>query len=118
MGDTRLRGGNTTWVCFHCREAVRRPAGHAKAVPCPKCRQDCQCLGTKIRIPSKEHKRAWQELRMKIRDSLLSDVERRDRVDLRLRHRLERQISELEAAPSSEEEIETLQRLKEQLASL
>jgi hypothetical protein len=104
MGSERFVGGNTTWVCFDCQEAVRRPAGHEKPVACPKCRHNCQCLGTKIRIPSKEKKRAWKELRISIRESLLAAAERRDR----LRHRLERRISELEAAPLTEERTGTL----------
>ena len=114
IGHARFYGGKTTWVCFDCREAVRRPAGHAKPVPCPKCRQNCQCLGTKIRISSKEAKLAWRELRMNIRESLLAAAERR----VRLRHRLEGQISELEAAPLTEERTGKLHRLKQQLASL
>ncbi len=114
MASARFVGGNTTWVCFDCQAAVRRPAGHERPVPCPKCRQNCLCLGTKIRIPSKEAKRAWRELRIYIRESRLAAVEHR----LRLRHQLERQISELEAAPLTEEETGALHRLKNQLASL
>jgi hypothetical protein len=110
--------GNATWVCFDCREAVRRPTHHPAAVPCPQCGRACQCLGTKIRIPSKGDERAWQDLRVGIREQRIADVERSERMRVRRRHRLERQIAELEARPTNEGRARTLHLLREQLASL
>ena len=109
--------GNATWVCFDCREAVRRPTHYSEAVPCPQCGHACRCLGTKIRIPSKGDEREWQHLRVAIRETRLADVERGERMRVR-RHRLERQIAELETRPANEGRARTLQQLREKLASL
>ena len=51
---------NATWVCFDCREVLRRPTEYREAVPCPNCGPGARYLGTKIRIPSKADDRAWQ----------------------------------------------------------
>jgi DNA-directed RNA polymerase subunit RPC12/RpoP len=54
--------GNGNWVCFECREAVRRPTQHADDVPCPACGQKCKYLGTQIPVPPKRSVKAWREL--------------------------------------------------------
>jgi hypothetical protein len=109
--------GNATWVCFDCREAVRRPTHYPDAVPCPHCGQVSRCLGTKIRIPTQGDDRAWQTLRSSVREQRLVAVERRERMRVRRRHRLEREIAELEARPANEGRARTIQRLREELAS-
>ena len=109
--------GNATWVCFDCREAVRRPTHYPEAVPCPQCGRASRCLGTKIRIPTKADDRAWQALRSSIREQRLAAVERMERMRVRRRHRLERQIAELEARPANEGRERAIQRLREELAS-
>ena len=110
--------GNATWACFDCREAVRRPTHYPDAVPCPQCGRACRCLGTKIRIPAKGDERAWRDLRVGIREQLLADQERSERMRARRRHRLERQIAELEARPANEGRAGALHLLRERLASL
>jgi hypothetical protein len=109
---------NATWVCFDCRQAVRRPTPLTEGVLCPHCGQACRCLGTRIRIPSKTDERAWQELRDSIRAARLGDAEQWQRMRVRRRHRLERQIADLEARPSNEGRARSLQQLREKLASL
>ncbi len=110
--------GNATWVCFDCRESVRRPTEHARAVPCPQCGRDCRCLGTKIRIPSKGDVRAWQDLRDGTLAARLANAERLGRMKARRRHQLERRIADLEAHPINERRTRMLHRLREELASL
>ena len=120
--STLVRGqgfvGNANWVCFDCREAVRRPTYYLEAVPCPRCGGTCQCLGTKIRIPSKSDERAWEDLRACIREGRFAAVERLERMRVHRRHRLERQIAELEKRPANEGRARTLHLLRERLASL
>ena len=108
--------GNATWVCFDCREAVRRPTEYSGAVPCPQCGQGARCLGTKLRIPTKGDDRAWQALRSFILEQGVTAVEQ-ERVRVRHRHRLERQIAELEARPANDGRERTIQRLRKELAS-
>jgi hypothetical protein len=115
--DGRKAMGNATWVCFDCREAVRRPTHYPDAVPCPQCGRACCCLGTKIRIPAKGDEPAWRDLRDGIREQRLADHERIERMRVRRRHRLERQIADLEARPPNEGRAKALQLLRDRLAS-
>jgi len=108
---------NATWVCFDCREVLRRPTEYREAVPCPKCGQGARYLGTKIRIPSKGDDRAWQALRSSVREWRIAAVERMERMRVRRRHVLERQIAELETRPANEGRERTIRRLREELAS-
>lgn len=110
--------GNATWVCFDCREAVRSTTHHAKAVPCPQCGRDCLCLGTKIRIPPRDDEKAWQTLRTSIREHRLVMLERLERMRVRRRHRLERQIDDLERRPDSEGRAKAIRLLRDELSSL
>jgi hypothetical protein len=107
--------GNATWVCFDCRAAVRRPTQYAEAVPCPQCGGVCRCLGTKIRIPPQCDERAWHNLREGINAARLAAAEQSERMRIHLRHRLERQIAELEALPPNEGRAQTLRFLRGRL---
>ena len=109
--------GNATWVCFDCREAVRRPTHYPEAVPCPHCGQVSRCLGTKIRIPTRGDDRAWQTLRSSIREQRLAAIERMERIRVRRRHQMERQNAELEDRPANEGRGRAIHRLREELAS-
>jgi hypothetical protein len=109
--------GNATWVCFDCREAVRRPTHYLEPVACPQCGQASRCLGTKLRIPTKGDDRSWHALRSSIRKQRLATLEYSKRMRVRRRHRLERQIAELEALPANEGRESAIQRLRGKLAS-
>ncbi|WP_406697119.1 hypothetical protein V5E97_39655 [Singulisphaera sp. Ch08] len=109
---------NETWVCFDCRETVRRPSYYRNAVPCPKCGFACHCIGTKIRIPAKGDKRAWRDLREGIRERLHADQERLERMRVQHRHRLEQQIVEMEAKSANQDRAITIHRLRERLATM
>ena len=49
----RLAVRNSNWVCFDCRESVRRPAWGEGPVPCPSCGKHCWNLRCRIPIPPK-----------------------------------------------------------------
>lgn len=108
---------NSTWVCFDCRESVRRPTEYPGDVPCPQCGRACRCLGTRIRIPSRDDARAWYDLRVVIRDQRLAELEHSEPSRVRDRHHLERQIADIESRPSNEDRDRTLRQLRARLAS-
>lgn len=110
--------GNGTWVCFECREVVRRPTHHAEAVPCPVCGERCNYLGTKIQIPAKRSIKAWRDLRDWFRE--MSQISReRIQIDrVRQRHQMEREIAKLEALPSNEGRASMIRRLRRELGEL
>lgn len=109
---------NATWVCFHCREAVRRPAHYSDAVLCPQCGRACLCLGTRIRIPAKGNASEWQALRAGIREELLASQEPIGGLRVRLRHKIERRIVDLESLATNDGRVRSTQLLRQQLASL
>jgi hypothetical protein len=77
--------GNASWVCFDCRESVRRPCGYQADVPCPKCAQNCRCIGTKIPVPRKRDAKAWRELRESLDAQAIQFAESQHRRQIRQR---------------------------------
>src|SRR4030095_8527682 len=55
--------GNGTWVCFDCRQTVRRPVLWSLPVSCPQCGALCTGLETQTRIPAKRNAKAWHSPR-------------------------------------------------------
>lgn len=110
--------GNGTWVCFDCKEAVRRPTHHAADVPCPACGESCKYIGTKIPIPAKRNTRAWQALRKRLTQWRITSQDQAQVDSVRQRHRLERAIASLEAEPRNAGRLDAIRLLKRQLDQL
>src|SRR5688572_5962626 len=87
--DGYPRMGNAAWVCFDCRESVRRPTHYKADVPCPKCAQICRCIGTKIPVPPKRDVPAWRELRESLDAQAIRLAESQHRRRIRQRHSVE-----------------------------
>lgn len=105
-----------SWVCFACREAVRRPVLYTGDVPCPKCKQACTCLF--VPIPAKRDVRVWGKLQEKFRACSIGMKERSQTIRARTLHDLELKIAELEAQPSNEDRANNLQALRKRLAEM
>jgi hypothetical protein len=109
---------NANWVCFHCRETVRRPWSLADNAKCPACGQVCRYVGTKIPIPAKRNAKGWRELREYLRDRRLAALERARIARVRQQHELEREIARREALPKTAGGTRTIQLLRKRLAEL
>src|SRR5215210_2095534 len=107
--------GNAAWLCFDCRESVRRPTHYKAEVPCPKCAQSCRCIGTKIPVPPKRDVRAWRELKASLDAQAIRFAESQYRRGIRRRHSLEQQVKRLEARPKNEGRIRAVRLLKRRL---
>ena len=107
--------GKTSWVCFDCRESVRRDTQHRSRVPCPKCGEPCQYLGYKIPVPPKRDVRAWTDLREQLRDDNYLQREQTFEHCVRRRHQIEKEIKELEARPDNAGRRAAIRKLREQL---
>jgi hypothetical protein len=110
--------GNATWVCFDCRESVRRPTQWKSEVPCPSCGNDCRNLGTQLQIPSKSNLRGWRKLREAILANRLKWMPVIQRRIVERIHRIERQIAKMELLPQTSERSQRIACLKEELATL
>ena len=111
--------GNAAWVCFDCREVVRRPTRYSVRVPCPKCGRDCRAIGNKTRVPAKRAIRAWRELRERYAAHCIRVKEILYRRRLRERHALEQEIRRLEARrPKNPGRAKAIRRLRRRLGGV
>ena len=94
--------GNASWVCFDCRESVRRPCHYEADVPCPRCAQICRCIGTKIPVPPKRDAKAWRELRESLDANAIRFAESQHRRQIRQRRSLGKEIKRAGARANSE----------------
>jgi hypothetical protein len=106
---------NATWVCFDCRQVVRRPTATDEVVRCPECSGRCQCLGRKIPVPPRSKVAAWKELREAVRLTRARYEERRTREAVRERHDIEKKIAEMERRPANASRDRLLRELRERL---
>ena len=109
---------NATWVCFDCRQAVRRPEYMVEVIACPRCGQPMGYLGDKIRIPTQRQIKAWRRLWK----SIYSSPRPITKIPEQLRSwhvtRLEAEIARLEAMPKNPRLIERIRMYRRQLAIL
>ena len=103
---------NSTWACFHCREAVRRPDYTLKDIYCPSCGEKMRYLGDRIRIPAKRQVKAWQ----KLRDTAHTNLKGREWLRNWHIKRLENQIARLESSPPGATRARKIKAYKKQLA--
>lgn len=108
---------NHHWVCFQCREAVRRP-GTADNVRCPACGELCNSLGTKVPVPPKSELVVWKALETGYfaRRRAWNALVRQKAV--RRKHDIEREILKIEGLPDNEGRRSLLKQLKANLDSV
>lgn len=110
---------STTWVCFDCRQAVRRGAfGAAEEPRCARCRAPLVRLGHKITLPKRTDRRGWRDLRDCYRRGRASFVDRGGRARARRIHQLEREIRHLEGVPENPGKRRSHSLLRKKLESL
>ncbi len=109
--------GNSAWICFDCREAVRRDTQYRGDVPCPKCGTHCYCLGYKIPVPPKRDVKTWDELRAQLREELHIKQAQALEQSVRRRHQIEQEIAKLEALPNNAGRQAAIRELHKRLES-
>ena len=106
---------NSSWVCFECRLAVRRPTQHEGDVPCAECGVACWRLGYRIQVPAKRDAAAGRALReaefTKLKQRATESAEAR----VRSRHALEQEIRRLEAMPENAGRANAIRALRRRL---
>jgi hypothetical protein len=106
---------NANWVCFECREAVRRPGNTRVAVLCPSCGQPCRSIGHRIRLPSKRAGKAWDELRASLQAQAIASAEHSHVSRVRRIHQIQKEIARLQAMPVNEGRRVQIQLLRKRL---
>jgi hypothetical protein len=107
--------GNSAWVCFDCREAVRRLTQYRGEVSCPKCARPCRCLGYKIPVPPKRNVGAWERLRKSLDEERVRGAEAQHASAIRRRHDIEQEIRDLESKPANAGRAKAVRLLKRRL---
>jgi DNA-directed RNA polymerase subunit RPC12/RpoP len=108
---------NHKWVCFNCRETVRRP-GNAENVRCPACAQPCENIGYKIPVPPKYKPKLWQSLRECREKAAQNNVANVDQISVRQIHDLEQEIARISAMPENAGRRSLIKSLTKQLKAM
>ena len=108
---------NYDWVCFDCRQSMRRP-GYASDVRCSSCGEQAVCLGMKVEIPPKSKVAKWKSLQEQYHASRRWWAQYRHKAAVRRTHDLEQKISRLSAMPEDPGRRSLLKRLRSELASI
>src|SRR3954452_11400515 len=106
---------NASYICFDCRQAVRRSTPEKAIVKCPSCGQRCQYLGRKMPVPPKRKMAAWRELRTSMATVRVKWALRQEREAVRRRHAVEKRIVELESRSANESRDRLLSELRREL---
>src|SRR5688572_5683249 len=111
---------NSSWVCFECRQALRRANWPIAREParCSRCGGECFCIGHKIPLPPKRDARGWKSLRERMQ-SLAIDAQGQNYAQrVRSIHRLQRNIADLEARPANQGREQAMKVLRQRLDEL
>lgn len=106
---------SSSWVCFECRVAVRRPTQFEGEVACAECRAPCWPLGYRIPVPPKRDARAWCQLQEAQLLEFETKVDAEACARVRARHDLEREIRRLEAMPDCTGRAKAIRMLRSRL---
>ena len=91
---------NYHWVCFSCRESVRRP-GSSENVRCPSCASPCQNIGYKTPVPPKAKLKLWQALEASYIEARRNYVARTKLSSVRRVHELEKELARIPSLPEN-----------------
>ncbi len=106
---------NSSWVCFECRLAVRRPTQHIGDVTCPECGVACWPFGYKTPVPAKRDVGAWRKLLSEETETKQQRATDAAVALVRSRHALEQEIRRLAAMPENAGRAKAIRALRRRL---
>ena len=106
-----------TWVCFTCRQRLRRSA-RGLSVRCPSCGDQCEHLGTKIEAPPKSKVRAWSALREWYFARKRANIVMLEEQRVRRKHWLEREVAKHMLLTEDKQRRAYIRKLEEELAKI
>ncbi len=107
---------NYHWVCFACREAVRRP-GSDENVRCPSCGKPCDNIGYKIPVPPKAKPHLWRELEESYVQARKDYYVRQTAANVRRLHDLEAEIERIRVLEANDGRLALIKKLQSELAN-
>jgi len=110
--------GNATWVCFECRQAMRRATYSGENVKCSRCGQRSHYVGYKTRIPAMQAKNEWTLLRKTLEDKAIHRMEQARKSKVRWRHELEKELAELKSRPGNPGRVRAMRLLERKMKAL
>src|SRR5437867_496289 len=78
-----------TWICVPCRKSYRRKQS-ITSVECPSCHGTCECVDSRIRIPSPKRTMEWDEFWVRYKAQ-----KQDEKAFLEASHRVERECPEI-----------------------
>ena len=103
------------FVCFDCRQAVKRELYPKSDVLCSLCGKPCEYLGVKIPVPPKSKTKEWDGLRSQLENAAKERSEKETVRLVRRKHELEREIQKLESKPENPGRKSLINSLKREL---
>lgn len=115
------------WVCFDCRITKRRPTwrrvtytrpdsiGMQGDVKCQQCSALMYFLGPTIQIPSKSKPKEWAKLYSALVEFRQNFAKRSDIGKVKLKHKLEKAIHELEQRGDNKERQKVIKEYEERI---
>jgi hypothetical protein len=106
---------NGAWVCFDCRNAVRRSNQFKGEVPCADCGKPREYIGYKIPVPPKSKEKEWKQLFEQHFASKCQKLVEIEKERVKRQHSLEQEITRLEAMPENPGRARAIGLLRKQL---
>ena len=80
------------FVCFECRQSVKREIYPESDVLCSSCGKPCQWIGVKIPIPPKNKIKEWGLLKEQLEKEDSDRIHQKIKSLVRRKHELEKEI--------------------------
>jgi DNA-directed RNA polymerase subunit RPC12/RpoP len=105
------------YVCFECKQAIKRDFRKNDDVRCSSCGVECTYLGVKIPIPPKSKPKLWENLKVQLEAEKIQRSKIREKSAIARKHKIEKEIKKLENLTENSGRRSLIKRLKNQLAA-
>ena len=105
------------YVCFECKQAVKRDFRKNDDVRCPSCGTECTYLGVKIPIPPKSKSKLWEKLKAQLESEKIQRSQVKVKANIIRKHELEKEMIKLENLPENSGRRSLIKSLKGKLAA-
>jgi hypothetical protein len=112
-----VTGSKSSFVCFDCRQILRRARG-AAPVGCSRRGEMARFVGYKLRFPKREDVAGWSRLRERMAKAAREEEADAARARVRARHALERRVKDLRVRPPRKDREREIRELRRRIEAL